>query len=571
MSYANWNRFLNRLLKQSSTCKGTFSAITTKKKNYILYNATAFCSKEWKKKRYQNEGNYKLSVKTLGLLTASAVLYYASKKRIAFTEANETNDEENIVPGKFIDNLPIYVESDVAKHSTKENRIWVTYKNGVYDVTEFVEQHPGGNKILLAAGSSIEPFWALYAVHHTQEVYGMLEQLRIGNIKIDEKKVDDNSLDPYGKDPKRHPVLKPASVKPFNAEPPPSLLVDKFYTPNSIFYVRNHLPVPEINEETYKLEIKGIGMDAKFFTLNDIKKFPKHTISATVQCAGNRRSEMSKVKQVKGLSWDQAAIGNATWSGARLTDVLTACGLDLNHPEIQHVQFEAFDKGPDNVPYGASVPADKALDPKGDVLLAYEMNGEVLPRDHGYPLRVIVPGVVGARNVKWVSKIVLSEKESDSHWQQNDYKGFSPGVDWDSVDFKSAPAIQELPVISAICVPANEENVEPIDGCIMIKGYAWSGGGKRIVRVDVSSDKGKSWHVADLEQTNDNNSRHWSWTLWSILLPVPESNKVEIWAKAVDSAYNTQPESIENIWNLRGVLTNAYHKIQVNLMNNSNE
>lgn len=179
---------------------------------------------------------------------------------------------------------------------------------------------------------------------------------------------------------------------------------------------------------------------------------------------------MSKIKQVKGLTWDHAAIGNATWSGAKLVDVLKSCGLDFNRTDIEHVQFEALDTGPDKVAYGASIPADKAFDPNGDVILAYEMNNEVLPRDHGYPLRVIVPGVVGARNVKWLTRIILSEKESDSHWQQNDYKGFSPSTDWDTVDFKSAPAIQELPIISAICIPAEDEKVELIDGCIVVKG-----------------------------------------------------------------------------------------------------
>lgn len=163
---------------------------------------------------------------TVGLITTCSVAYIASKKKTAFSE-----QAENVVPGEFIDNLPVYTECDVAKHSTKENGIWVIYKNGVYDVTDFVEQHPGGTKILLAAGSSIEPFWALYAVHHTPEVYGILEEHRIGNIKSVETKKDANPLDPYSEDPKRHPALIPASEKPFNAEPPPSLLVDNIYTP----------------------------------------------------------------------------------------------------------------------------------------------------------------------------------------------------------------------------------------------------------------------------------------------------------------------------------------------------
>lgn len=129
------------------------------------------------------------------------------------------------------------------------------------------------------------------------------------------------------------------------------------------------------------------------------------------------------MKKVKGLDWGPCAIGNATWSGARLVDVLHQTGWDLSDPRIEHVVMEGMDVDPTGTPYGASVPAHKALNPMGDVLLAYEMNGQPLPKDHGFPVRAVVPGVVGARNVKWLGRIQLSSSESNSHWQQNDYKG----------------------------------------------------------------------------------------------------------------------------------------------------
>lgn len=102
--------------------------------------------------------------------------------------------------------------------------------------------------------------------------------------------------------------------------------------------------------------------------------------------------------------------------------MLKYCGFKKDDEKIKHVQFFGLDAGLDGVSYAASVPAFAALDPRRDVILAYEMNGEPLPKDHGAPLRVIVPGVVGARNVKWLGRVVLSDRESDSHWQQNDYK-----------------------------------------------------------------------------------------------------------------------------------------------------
>lgn len=261
-------------------------------------------------------------------------------------------------------------------------------------------------------------------------------------------------------------------------------------------------------------------------------------------------------------------MGNAKWSGARLCDVLRAQGVEPD--EHLQVIFEGADLDPTAHPYGASIPLSKALDPRGDVVLAYEMNGQPLTRDHGYPIRVIVPGTVGARNVKWLTRIVVADHESDSHWQQNDYKGFSPSTDWDTVDFSKAQAIQAMPVTSAICSPMPEERVKLDKGHITVYGYAWSGGGRRIERVDLTSDGGKSWHVAKLEQESVPDGRHYGWSLWSIRLPVTDEqqkqSELEIWAKAVDSAYNVQPESFENIWNLRGVLANAYHKVKVKLI-----
>lgn len=504
-----------------------------------------------------------------GTTLASLCIYYyaGDRKKRALLAASPTS---MVQTGQLKEGLPIYTLAEVAEHATKPDRIWVTYGHGVYDITEFVDQHPGGDKILMAAGGSLEPFWLLYAVHKNPTVLAMLEQWRIGNLKEEEvSHLLSNMEDPYSQEPRRHPALKPASVKPYNAEPPLELLTESFITPSDLFYVRNHLPVPEVDPDTYNLEIEGIGVKSISLSLHDLKtKFPKHTLTAAVQCAGNRRSEMSKVKTVKGLSWGPAAIGNATWSGVRLYDVLKAAGLEDDHPGVEHIQFEGLDTDAANVPYGASIPIEKAMDPKGDVILAYEMNGEPLPKDHGFPIRVIAPGVVGARSVKWLGRILVSEEESTSHWQRNDYKGFSPSVDWDTVDFTKSPAIQELPITSAICDPVQGDNVTLTpDGKMVVRGYAWSGAGQKIVRVDVTADRGETWHVAYFTgQDKTKPPHHWAWTLWKAEIPIPAGQKqVELWCKAVDSCYNTQPEKFDNIWNLRGVLNTAYHRVRVNI------
>ncbi|XP_054728446.1 sulfite oxidase, mitochondrial isoform X2 [Anastrepha obliqua] len=489
-------------------------------------------------------------------------------------KSNTKTDEE--IPNwhkKPRSDLPTYNMSEVQSHCNIESRVWITYGIGVYDITEFIDKHPGGEKIMLGAGSAIDPFWAIYQQHNNKEILTLLELYRIGNLSPEDE-IDTNDMgSPWANEPKRHPLLKAASIRPFNAEPPMDLLVAHFFTPNDFFYVRNHLPVPYISTKNYELEIaiettkSGTKEQIKTLSLDDIKKMPKHTVTAAVMCGGNRRSEMTKVKAVKGLSWKAGAVGNATWSGARLRDVLLAMGVQPN--ENLHVILEGADLDPTSHPYGASIPLSKAMDERGDVILAYEMNGEPLSRDHGYPLRCIVPGTVGARNVKWLTRIAVSESESSSHWQQNDYKGFSPSVDWDCVDFSKSPAIQAMPVTSAICVPAEGETIKiPVDGYLTVQGYAWSGGGRRIVRVDLSIDQGKTWHVADLQQEDQPDGRHYGWSLWTGRIQIDKAapHEIEIWAKAVDSAYNVQPETFSNIWNLRGVLSNAYPRIKVKII-----
>ncbi|XP_077430151.1 sulfite oxidase, mitochondrial [Vanacampus margaritifer] len=475
--------------------------------------------------------------------------------------------------------LPVFSQEEVTKHRDLKDGVWVTYKGGVYDITQFVSMHPGGDKILLAAGGALEPFWALYAVHNQEHVLDILSEYKVGELRAEDQKKQQSapSSDPYSSDPERHPVLRVNSLKPFNGEPPPELLSDSYVTPSAIFFKRNHLPVPHVDPASYELQVDGLPGGRLKLSLEELKnRFPKHTVTATLQCAGNRRSEMNAVKQVKGLNWGISAISNATWAGARLRDVLLAAGYG---PDVarwaRHVQFEGLDQDVTGTTYGASIPVNKATSEEGDVLLAYEMNGEPLPADHGFPVRVVVPGTVGARNVKWLSKITVSAEESGSHWQQNDYKGFSPTTDWDTVDFKSAPAIQELPVQSAITLPADGAVVPRGGEEVTVKGYAWSGGGREVVRVDVSLDGGKTWQVAQLRNGDKGQTpepsppplgKAWAWKLWEITAPLPpEARQLEIVCKAVDNSYNMQPDTVAPIWNLRGVLSNAWHRVKVTI------
>jgi len=188
----------------------------------------------------------------------------------------EEKSPADIEAGVVKAGLPTYTMADLKSHGKTAASKWVCYKNGVYDITEFVLSHPGGSeKILMAAGGSIEPFWSVFALHHNSNVYEMLESLRIGNLEVDAEQArlnKETSLnDPWRFDPERSPLLHVHTQRPFNAESPRELSVDSIITPNSIHFIRNHLPVPEINLNDYKLEIIDIDGKVHTFELDDIK------------------------------------------------------------------------------------------------------------------------------------------------------------------------------------------------------------------------------------------------------------------------------------------------------------
>lgn len=492
----------------------------------------------------------------------------------------------------------IFSRKEVSKHDSPETGIWITYRGKVYDITDFVQHHPGGSHtIMMGAGGDVEPFWQTYTVHEAAEVQMLLSKYQIG-VLSDEDMQEENQITqqlegPYSNDPKRSTLLQVLSQQPFNAETPSKLLISTATTPTDIFFVRNHLPVPEVDLADYKLVI-CIGTDKDQdeqkvlaeFTLDELKtKFKPHTIDCVIQCSGNRRSDLKKLKEIKGLDWKTGAMGNARWTGVKLVDLIDSLNIRADK-NLKHVQMEGLDCDMSGQSYGASISADVAFNPQQDVLLAYEMNGKPLTRDHGFPLRFIAPGITGARNVKWLGKIILSHEESNSHWQRNDYKSFSPNVGMFNLDYSQAISIQEMPVQSAICDPSDGDKVKlrfkdgskPI---IPIKGYAYSGGGKMIVRVDVSIDGGSTWLTANLDdlprQTDGNpdftaRNRCWSWTRWSLDLPISgdlvrsSSGSVEILCRAFDSAYNSQPERAETVWNVRGVVNNSWHRIRLNIV-----
>lgn len=262
------------------------------------------------------------------------------------------------------------------------------------------------------------------------------------------------------------------------------------------------------------LIVKGKGIKKHKFTLHDLKtKFKKYEIVSTLQCAGNRREDLHSDEHKVFIAphWVVGAMSNAKWGGVRMRDVLEYCGLDVDgmalgkveNPHIKHVQFEGYDTDETGLCFGGSIPIDKVVDGLGDCLLAFEMNGEELTRDHGYPVRAIAPGFAGARQVKWLHKVILSDQESQKAWQQKSYRAFAPDISFErdlshwpppGHILDQAPITQELPVQSLVCHPPQNSVVGAHAATgITLKGVAWSGGGHKIDRVDVSIDGGKTW------------------------------------------------------------------------------
>lgn len=260
----------------------------------------------------------------------------------------------------------------------------------------------------------------------------------------------------------------------------------------------------------------------------------------------------TKLKEVNGIDWFDGAVMNCKWRGPLLRDVLLKAGIDVQEERWKdaHVAFACFQTPcQDDEWYGASIPLSRAMDRESSVILALEMNDEALPPNHGAPVRVVTPGIAGARSVKWLDRITVQMDESSNYYQQHDYKILPPEADSKENAEKwwaKMPAIQDMPVNSVIGVPKIDAKVERDgDGRIEVKGYALpSGADGPISKVEVSVDGGENWVNAELfgdyEKTEKDVDLKWAWCLWTAKVQVEKGSNKTILSRATDSAGNTQ-------------------------------
>jgi nitrate reductase (NAD(P)H) len=385
--------------------------------------------------------------------------------------------------------------------------------------------------------------------------------------------------------PRSDHLIRLTGKHPLNAEAELTALYEGgLITPNELHYVRNHGAVPRLLWEFHELDVEGGKL---VLSMDDLKqKFNTVNIPVSLACDGNRRKELNMLKKSKGFSWGSGATGCAYWKGPLLRDVLKAVGVEVSSTagtsEHRWVNFEGADE-PSEGKYATCIPLAYAMDPTNDVLLAYEMNDEMLPPDHGYPLRVIIPGYVGGRCVKWLKRIWVSEEENDSYYHIWDNRVLPSFVTEKDGDFATAmfnhpdTACNEQNLNSIIVKPAQGErlvlNKVRKGDTYRIEGYAYDGGGHEVQRVEVSLDEGETWLYC-IRKFPDYPIRHgnkfWTWVHWHVDVSTAHLLKAKnVSVRAWNVFKNTQPEKPS--WNTMGMMNNCWYTVKPEINEDGDE
>ncbi|HEY3655340.1 MAG TPA: sulfite oxidase [Steroidobacteraceae bacterium] len=339
--------------------------------------------------------------------------------------------------------------------------------------------------------------------------------------------------------------------EPKNLEAPFDCL-DSYLTPTELFYIRSHFPAPNLDLASYQLRIDGAVRHPLTLSYEELRSMRSETRIATLECAGNSRVFL--VPPVQGAQWELGAVGNAEWTGVPLRALLERAGVRDDACEIV---LEGADRGtpkeepvpPNPISYARSLPRDKAL--QGEVLIAYEMNGRDLSRDHGFPVRAVVPGHYGMASVKWLTGIQAVREPFHGYWQTTDY-GY-----WDSTDGKPVRrALGEMKLKSEIARPRVYETLFP-NQTYTVVGAAWAGE-TDVTEIAVSVDGGRTWAEAEFLDP----VRHHAWRRWKFdWLSPTRPGQYTLLARAKDAGGMLQPA--EHDLNYGGYVINHSLPIEV--------
>ncbi|KAJ5097203.1 hypothetical protein N7456_007924 [Penicillium angulare] len=388
-------------------------------------------------------------------------------------------------------------------------------------------------------------------------------------------------------------LIRLTGVHPFNVEAPlTALFKEGFLTSPELFYVRNHGPVPQVRDEdipNWEISIEGLVENPITLSFRDIlQNYDQITTPITLVCAGNRRKEQNTVRKSKGFSWGPAGLSTALWTGPMMADILrTAKPLR----RAKYVCMEGADKLPNGY-YGTSVKLNWAMDFNRGIMLAHKMNGEDLRPDHGRPLRAVVPGQIGGRSVKWIKKLIVTDAPSENWYHVYDNRVLpttvSPEMAAENKDWWTDEryAIYDLNVNSVAAVPEHEEvlDLATAGSSYTARGYAYAGGGRRITRVEISLDNGKSWRLADIEYGEDKyrdfegdlfggkvdmwkRESCFCWSFWSLDIPVSDlENSGALLVRAMDEGMMVQPRDM--YWSVLGMMNNPWFRVTITKENN---
>jgi DMSO/TMAO reductase YedYZ molybdopterin-dependent catalytic subunit len=333
---------------------------------------------------------------------------------------------------------------------------------------------------------------------------------------------------------------------PLNCETSIPALLGGVVMPNARFYMRNNFLMPNLDVATFRLTIGGLVERSQSLTLRDLQNMRSKSLVATLECAGNGRSMFDR--PTDGEKWGLGAVSTAEWTGVPLVEILDRAGV---RSDTKDVLFRGADGGaPDDrsesIRFERSLRLDDARD--GDVLLAYAMNGEPLPVEHGYPLRLIVPRWYAVASVKWLTEIELIDRTFSGHYQGDKYR-----YEWEREGRVVSEPVTLQRVRALITEPSPD--TEARSGELAIRGVAWSGAAS-IARVEVSVN-GSVWQEARL--VSERNRYSWQW--WELITRVEKADRLIIRARATDLAGRTQPERAE--WNRLGYGNNAIQEVPI--------
>ena len=328
----------------------------------------------------------------------------------------------------------------------------------------------------------------------------------VAHLKIDASISGSDAQTPDNWIPRSDDLIRRTGQHPLNAEPKLSALWDAgLITPNRLHYVRNHGSVPRLYWGEHVVDVCSGRLRVSMDELAGGQRWANVNIPVALACDGNRRGELNLVRKSKGFDWGAGAVSCAYWKGVRVADVLRSAGVSIDRAESHSrrwVNFEGADE-PSEGKYATCFPLEYVMDDMNDVLLAYEMNDQPLPPDHGFPVRLLVPGYVGGRSVKWLARIWISEKENDSYYHIWDNRVLPSFVTEKDGDFAKtmfhhpSTACNEQNLNSVIVRPAQGDKLDVVEvlknDTYRVAGYAYEGGGHEVQRVELSLDGGKTW------------------------------------------------------------------------------